>query len=156
MTSFLFCTCNLQLEQEIDLILENTGVFMQAVDDWTTKWAPAILEYGYMLTGTMVLTAQKIYGSTHELYVGQYTFICTYIHAYAHNVGYSLNLGDDDKKQKVALYLLCHLLAKKGSEETLIYIYEKCKVSVLHTCICNVCSIFYSALRVSLNLSICI
>ena len=59
MTSFLFFTCNLQLEQEIDLILENTGVFMQAVDDWTTKWAPAILEYGYTLTGkkaSMVLT----------------------------------------------------------------------------------------------------
>ena len=53
-----------QLEQEIGLILGGTGLFVQAVDNWTTKWAPAILEYGYTLTGkkaTMVLTAQKMY-----------------------------------------------------------------------------------------------
>jgi len=37
--------------------------------------------------------------------------------------------GDDDKKQKVALYILCHLLAKKGSEDAMGYIYEKYKVS---------------------------
>ena len=48
--------------------------------------------------------------------------------------------GDDDKKQKVALYLLCHLLAKKGSEDTMVYIYEKCMVgfsyvAVLHAVI---------------------
>ena len=66
----------MQLEQEVDLILEGTGVFTQAVDDWTTKWAPAILEYGYILAGkkaTMVPTAQKTYESVHA------PFTCTYL-----------------------------------------------------------------------------
>ena len=39
-------------------------MFTQAIDDWTTKWAPAVLEYAYTLTGkkaTMALTAQKTY-----------------------------------------------------------------------------------------------
>ena len=72
-----------QLEQEIDLILEMIGVFVKAVDDWTTKWAPAILEYGYTLTGkkaAMVLTAQKIYES-----MCMYTHACTcLLHMHAH------------------------------------------------------------------------
>lgn len=55
-----FFTYNMQLEQEIDLIRGCTGVYMQAFDDWTTKWVPAILEYGYTFTGktaVIVLTA---------------------------------------------------------------------------------------------------
>jgi len=45
------------------MILDRKDVFLQSVDDWTNKWAPAILEYGYTLTGkkaTMVLTAQNM------------------------------------------------------------------------------------------------
>ena len=37
-------------------------------------------------------------------------------------------------KEKVALFLLCQLLAKKGNDETIVYIYEKCKVSITCTC----------------------
>jgi len=52
-------------------------VFTQAVDDWTTKWASTILEYGYTLAGkkaTMVLTAaQKTYEGVHA------PFTCTYL-----------------------------------------------------------------------------
>jgi len=47
------------------MILDRKDVFLQSVDDWTNKWAPAILEYGNTLTGkkaTMVLTAQKYEG----------------------------------------------------------------------------------------------
>ena len=51
-----------------------------------------------------------------------------HIHTYKSS---SLVSGDDDKKQKIALYLLCHLLAKKGSDETMVYIFEKCKVNIL-------------------------
>jgi len=66
----------LQLVQEVDLILEGTGVFTQAVDDWTAKWSPAIPEYGYILAGkkaTIVLTAQKTYEGVHA------PFTCTYL-----------------------------------------------------------------------------
>lgn len=34
-------------------------------------------------------------------------------------------------KRLPCIYLLFHLLAKKGSEETIIYTYEKCKVSLM-------------------------
>jgi len=50
------------------MILDRKDVFLQSVDDWTKKWAPAILEFGYTLTGkkaTMVLTAQKEYEGVH-------------------------------------------------------------------------------------------
>jgi len=33
------------------------------------------------------------------------------------------------RNKKVALYILCHLLAKKGSEDVMGYIYENYKVS---------------------------
>ena len=91
---FLFFSHILQLEQEIDLILEKTGVFMQAVDDWTIKWAPAVLEYGYTLSGkkaAMVLTAQKTYESMHEMCILGYSihthttfFFTTYIAIHTH------------------------------------------------------------------------
>lgn len=85
----------MQLEQEVDLILGSMGMFMQATDDWTTKWAPAVLEYGYTLTGkkaSMVLTAQKTYesmhivvciGRTRDSQARAKTFIM-YIHMYAY------------------------------------------------------------------------
>lgn len=122
----------MQLEQEVDLILEGTSVFTQAVDDWTTKWAPAVIEYGYTLTGkkaTMVLTAQKTYEGVCDAY-SAHPNICNIADV-------SLISGDDDKQQKVALYLLCHLLAKKGSEDTIVYLYEKCKVSIQYSVYVN-------------------
>ncbi len=39
-------------------------MFNRAVNDWGTKWVPAILEYSYTLSGkkaTTVLSLQKIY-----------------------------------------------------------------------------------------------
>lgn len=54
----------MQLEQEINLIIERTDMFNMAVNNWNTKWVPAILEYSYTLTGkkaTMVLSVQKQY-----------------------------------------------------------------------------------------------
>ena len=51
----------------------------QTVDDWTTKWAPAILEYGYTLTGkkaTMVLTAQKTYEVCNKHNIHKHVLTC--------------------------------------------------------------------------------
>lgn len=39
-----------------------------------------------------------------------------------------LYIGDEDKNQMIALSLLCHLLPKKGSDDVISYIFEKCKV----------------------------
>ena len=47
--------------------------------------------------------------------------------------------GDDDKKEKVSLYSLCHLLAKKGSEDTCTVI--KNARSVIH----NLCAVHLHA-----------
>ncbi len=41
-------------------------------------------------------------------------------------------VGDDEKNQKIALSLLCHLLPKKGTDNKMKYIYEKCKVSFMN------------------------
>ena len=54
--------CLLQLEQEICLIVERTDMFTRAVNDWNTKWVPAILQYSLTLSGkkaTTVLSVQK-------------------------------------------------------------------------------------------------
>lgn len=40
-----------QLEHDIDSIFLVTGLFVQAVDNWTTKWAPAIHSMGTPLLG---------------------------------------------------------------------------------------------------------
>ena len=39
-----------------------------------------------------------------------------------------LLVGDTDKKEKVALFVLCKVLTKKGIEDGLLYIFEECNV----------------------------
>lgn len=61
MSCILYFTL-LQLEQEFDLITGEPGMFTKAVNDWKTKWVPAIIEYSYTLAGkkaTTVLAVQK-------------------------------------------------------------------------------------------------
>jgi hypothetical protein len=50
----------MQLEQEIDMILEKNGVFSSALQDWTNKWAPIILEYSSSLSGKKSMLASQI------------------------------------------------------------------------------------------------
>ena len=38
--------------------------------------------------------------------------------------------GDPEKDEKAGLYILCKVLSKKGASNTLVYIYEECKVHV--------------------------
>lgn len=38
------------------------------------------------------------------------------------------HLGDIDEEEKVALYVLCKVLMKKGVDDGLLYIFEECKV----------------------------
>ena len=40
-----------QLELEIDMILEKTGVISEALQNWSSKWVPVILEYASSLSG---------------------------------------------------------------------------------------------------------
>ena len=60
----------MQLDQEIDLILDKKDV-IQAIEDWCSKWVPAVLEYGYTLAGKkaqLVLSTVEIWCS--------YTLLC--------------------------------------------------------------------------------
>ena len=47
-------------EQEIDMVLEKNGVFNDALQDWTKKWAPIILEYSTSLSGKKAMLATQI------------------------------------------------------------------------------------------------
>ena len=49
-----------QLEQEIDIILEKTGVIEDGLRDWTSKWAPIILEYSTTLSGKKATMASQV------------------------------------------------------------------------------------------------
>ena len=62
----------IQLEQEIDLILEKRDVFKSALQDWTSSWVPAIIQYGESAqtgkTAAVVVQAKKDYEGTYLCY----------------------------------------------------------------------------------------
>lgn len=50
----------IKLEQDINLILENNSTFNAALQDWTNKWVPIILEYSMSLSGRKATLATEI------------------------------------------------------------------------------------------------
>ena len=70
----LFSSCSfpiifMQLEQEIDMILEKNGVFSSALQDWSNKWAPIILEYSSSLSGKKSMLASQIRTDCEGIYI---------------------------------------------------------------------------------------
>ena len=65
------CYYFIQLEQEIDLILEKKGAFASALQDWSTKWVPAILEYSNTVAGKKA----ALLSATRKVYEGIIHFI---------------------------------------------------------------------------------
>lgn len=95
-----------------------------AIQEWKNKWVQGYTTYAESLKGKVMSSAVK---AATDAYAGMYVneIICKYALIIVCN---NRTLGDDEGEEKVALSVLCALLAQKTTD-TLTYIYEECPVS---------------------------
>ena len=110
----------IKLEQEIDLVLEKNGAFNAALQDWTNKWVPIILEYSSSLSGKKATLATQIRKDSEGVFF--YAISINPIDIYIYITGESCH------DEKAALKLLCMLFQKKSTQDSMVYIYEEYEV----------------------------
>ena len=56
----------------MDLILEKRGSFTSALQDWSTKWVPAILEYSNTVAGKKAALLSETRKAYEGIYMGNH------------------------------------------------------------------------------------
>ena len=107
----------MQLEQEIDMILEKNGVFSSALQDWSNKWAPIILQYSSSLSGKKSMLASQIRTDCEGIYTCSSNIIMPFS-------TYTI-IGHACRDDRAALKLL---LQKKSMQDSVVHIYKEYEV----------------------------
>ena len=99
------------------------------MQDWSTKWVPAILEYASTLEGKKAALVSE----TRKAYEGNCMHkSCSDDYSSGGRGGSNFfynPAGDLSGNDKAALDLLCKIFSKKNTPDSLVYIYEEYEVS---------------------------
>ena len=108
-------------------------MFASALQDWSTKWVPAILEYASTLEGKKAALVSEALSETRKAYEGNFMHKIVsdnYSSGGRGGSNFFYNVtGDLSGDDKAALGLLCKIFSKKNTPDSLMYIYEEYEVS---------------------------